>query len=126
MTKNLLIFALLFCLNSLCALDWEPDSPDTLISNTGSSSLDNHSILNRAVHKYRQNSSEHSVPRCPFNTSCSALFIKTLHNKGMFMAFLTYIDRTHFREHPGTRYYYPFKMTKYPPRMILYDQMDEL
>lgn len=61
---------------------------------------------------YRGNSN-YSISRCPFKTSCSNSFEKSVNEKGLLIGTLEFIDRYYYREHKYIYYYYPLFIDKY-------------
>ncbi len=124
--KKLIVFLLLNLILSINAIEWDPEDKSVEIDSQPESLSILQKSITSSIKKYRKNSKDNSISRCPFNTSCSTLFSKTLKSKGIIFALIVFIDRNHYREHPYSYRYYPAKITRFPYGYKLLDQIEEL
>lgn len=63
------------------------------------------------LNNYRENS-KYSISRCPFKTSCSNYFEKSIRDNGAISGTLEFIDRYYYREHRYNFTYYSLFIDK--------------
>lgn len=61
------------------------------------------------VERYQETAAPISVARCPFALSCSALAHQALHEEGLPVALIRFVDRFFFRENAGTPDHYTLR-----------------
>jgi hypothetical protein len=61
------------------------------------------------VERYQETAAPVSVARCPFALSCSALAHQALHEQGLSVALIRFVDRFFFRENAGTPDHYQLR-----------------
>lgn len=57
-------------------------------------------------------SSNSTIERCPYKTSCSSFAYQSISEKGVFIGILLFLDRYYYRENPSIPYNYPLYETE--------------
>lgn len=57
-------------------------------------------------------SSNSTIERCPYKTSCSSFAYQSISEKGVFLGILLFLDRYYYRENPSIPYNYPLYETE--------------